>query len=110
MNDLDQKNKDSLLRGNFDEEESSRCFQQALNEWRASNTHGDREHQEPNHNVQTARPGNTHTPQCYIRFMHIRLNHMPLFARPRVSLIHHVVIVSHFSYAQMKNLLGNRQM
>ncbi|XP_058242882.1 mucin-2 [Hemibagrus wyckioides] len=56
VSDLDQKNEDSLLRGNFDEEESSRCFQQALNEWRASNTHGDREHQEPNHNVQTARP------------------------------------------------------
>ncbi|XP_060734606.1 zinc finger B-box domain-containing protein 1 [Tachysurus vachellii] len=54
VNDLDQENKDSLLRGSFDEEESSRCFQQALNEWRAGNTHGDREHHEPNHNVQTA--------------------------------------------------------
>lgn len=61
MNDLDQENKDSLLRGSFDEEESSRCFQQALNEWRASNTHGGREHHEPNHNVQTAQLGNTHT-------------------------------------------------
>ncbi|XP_053479411.1 uncharacterized protein zbbx isoform X3 [Ictalurus furcatus] len=56
VNDADEENEDSFLRGNFDEEESSRSFQKALNEWRAGNTHGDREHHEPNHNVQTARP------------------------------------------------------
>ncbi|XP_026770094.3 zinc finger B-box domain-containing protein 1 [Pangasianodon hypophthalmus] len=56
VNDADEENETSLLRGNFDEEESSRSFQQALNEWRAGNTHGDREHHEPNRNVQTARP------------------------------------------------------
>ncbi|MCI4379369.1 hypothetical protein PGIGA_G00227350 [Pangasianodon gigas] len=56
VNDADEENETSLLRGSFDEEESSRSFQQALNEWRAGNTHGDKEHHEPNHNVQTARP------------------------------------------------------
>ncbi|XP_047009181.2 zinc finger B-box domain-containing protein 1 isoform X2 [Ictalurus punctatus] len=56
VNDADEENEDSFLRGNFDEEESSRSFQKALNEWRAGNTHGNREHHEPNHNVQTARP------------------------------------------------------
>ncbi|KAF4072042.1 hypothetical protein AMELA_G00269750 [Ameiurus melas] len=64
VNDADEENEDSLLRGSFDEEESSRSFQKALNEWRAGNTHekddtqrkSHRENHESNHNVQTARP------------------------------------------------------
>ncbi|XP_046721331.1 zinc finger B-box domain-containing protein 1 isoform X2 [Silurus meridionalis] len=55
VDNADKENEDSLLRGSFDEEESSRSFQQALNEWRAGNTHSNREHQEQNHSVQTSR-------------------------------------------------------
>lgn len=60
MNDTDEKNEDSLLRSNFNEVESPRSFQQALNEWRAGSTHGTREDHELKHNVQTAQPGNMH--------------------------------------------------
>lgn len=77
VNDVDEDNL-SLLRDNFDEEESSRSFQQALTEWRAGNTHADREHHEHRHSVQTAQPGNkcahTHTcTQTYILFTHVCL-------------------------------------
>ncbi|XP_060778977.1 zinc finger B-box domain-containing protein 1 isoform X2 [Neoarius graeffei] len=56
VNDTDEKNEDSLLRSNFNEVESPRSFQQALNEWRAGSTHGTREDHELKHNVQTAQP------------------------------------------------------
>ncbi|TSR87325.1 WD repeat-containing protein 49 [Bagarius yarrelli] len=59
VHDVDEEKKTSLLSGSFDEEESSRSFQKALNQWRAGNTHSDTEHHEPKQTaVQTARTGN----------------------------------------------------
>ncbi|XP_053355854.1 zinc finger B-box domain-containing protein 1 isoform X1 [Clarias gariepinus] len=56
VNNVNEENEDSLLRGTFDEEESSKSFQQALNEWRTGNIHANREHQESNQNSQSASP------------------------------------------------------
>ncbi|KAF5907885.1 zinc finger B-box domain-containing protein 1, partial [Clarias magur] len=56
VNNTNEENEDSLLRGTFDEEESSRSFQQALNEWRTGNTYANRKHHESNQNSQTASP------------------------------------------------------
>lgn len=61
VNEAYEEKEDNLLKGHFNEEESSRSFQQALNQWRAENTHGDREHHKLKHSAQTVQPGNTHT-------------------------------------------------
>lgn len=60
MEDEDGQESDgSLLTGQFDEEESSRSFQQALMQWRES--HADKRRHQSDSMVQTPRPGNTHT-------------------------------------------------